>query len=209
MLNTDNERHHNEVCAAELLLCLLIWTLCVLVMTDWSNLLKVVTGTFDFQAPVLTFLSLPAVSAQALCSVGHLDSKHNVSVISDNNMPGLNKIIPRSTNKSLYCLNVHSGTSLRLSELFMPHTHAADIHLNYTNWVAAVCLFWCLLVLICAFSFLFTNKSAVVQCLPVYWSRLKLGDKNSADNDQSLLKRTKKKNTTKLMTVLLALSLQL
>lgn len=74
-------------------------------MTDWRNLLKVVTGAFDFQAPVLTFLSLPAVSAQALCSVSHLDSKHNVSVISDNNMPGLNKIISRSTNKRLYCLN--------------------------------------------------------------------------------------------------------
>lgn len=74
-------------------------------MTDWSNLLKVVMGDFDFQATVVTFLSLPAVSAEALCSVSQLDSKHNISVISDKNMPGLNKIIPRRTNKSLYCLN--------------------------------------------------------------------------------------------------------
>lgn len=155
MLNTDNERHHNEVCAAELLLCFLIWTLCVLVMTDWRNLLKVVTGAFDFQAPVLTFLSLPAVSAQALCSVSHLDSKHNVSVISDNNMPGLNKIISRSTNKRLYCLNSSFYILVQvwgyLNSLCHAHMQPTSIWTTPTGLqpcaYSDVCLYWSVLFL--------------------------------------------------------------
>lgn len=72
---------------------------------------------FSFSDPFLTFRSFTAVSAKALCSVGHFDAKHFLLLISaDNKRSVLVRMqleiigkkmfqYTRNTNKSPHCSN--------------------------------------------------------------------------------------------------------